>query len=47
MVLSSNVVGYSNDENNFPHKLWLTNAMHKFQDVVKLLQVAHQLLNYL
>ena len=26
MVLSSNVVGDSNDENNFPHKLWLTNA---------------------
>ena len=26
MVLSSNVVGDSNDENNFPHKLWLTTA---------------------
>ena len=26
MVLSSNVVGDSNDENNFPHKLLLTNA---------------------
>ena len=26
LQLSSNVVGDSNDENNFPHKLFLTNA---------------------
>ena len=26
MKLSSNVVGHSNDENNFPHKLLLTNT---------------------
>ena len=26
LKLSSNVVGNSNDENNFPHKLLLTNA---------------------
>ena len=28
LKLSSNVVGDSNDEDNFPHKLFLTN--HKF-----------------
>ena len=26
LKISLNVVGYSNDENNFPHKLLLTNA---------------------
>ena len=26
MTISSNFVGDSNDENSFPHKLWLTNA---------------------
>ena len=26
LKLSSNVVGDSNDENNFPHKLFLTNT---------------------
>ena len=26
LKLSSNVVGHSNNENNFPHKLFLTNT---------------------
>ena len=26
MIITWNVVGYSNDENNFPHKLLLTNT---------------------
>ena len=26
LKLSSNVIGHSNDENNFPHKLLLTNT---------------------
>ena len=25
LILSSNIVGFSNDETNFPHKLFLTN----------------------
>ena len=36
LKLSSNVVGGSNDENNFPHKLLLTNT-HIFQGFIKLL----------
>ena len=39
--LSSNVVGDSNDENNFPRKLLLTNT--KFRSFVKLLQIISQL----
>ena len=35
--LSSGIIGDSNDENNFPRKLfWL---IHKFQSFVKLLQM--------
>ena len=29
LKISSNVVGDSNDENNFPHKLFLTNTIFK------------------
>ena len=39
--LSSNVVGDSNDENNFPRKLLLTYT--KFRSFVKLLQIISQL----
>ena len=39
--LSSNVVRDSNDENNFPCKLLLTNT--KFRSFVKLLQIISQL----
>ena len=39
--LSSNVVGDSNDENNFPRKLLLTNT--KFRSFVKFLQIISQL----
>ena len=35
---SSNIVGDSNDENNFLHKLSLTNPALKFWSSVKLLQ---------
>ena len=43
--LSSNVAGDSNDEDNFPHKLLLTN--HKFWGFVIFLQVIPQLIkNY-
>ena len=41
LKLSSNVVGDTNDENNFLHKLLLTNT--KFQRFVKLLQIIPQL----
>ena len=37
--LSSNIVGYSNDENNFLHKLLLTNTQ-----VSKLFQIIPQLI---
>ena len=40
LKLSSNVVGDSNNENNFSHKLLLT----KFRGFVKLLQIVHQLI---
>ena len=40
--LSSKLIGNSNDETNFPHKLLLT--VHKFQRFVKLLQMFHQLI---
>ena len=36
LKLSSNVVGYSNDENNFPHKLLLT-GLPLMKNVLKLL----------
>ena len=36
---SSNLIGNSNDENNFPYK-----QTHKFQKVVNLLQMVHQLI---
>ena len=36
--LSSNLIGNSNDETNFPHKLSLSNTQ------VKLLQMVHQLI---
>ena len=36
--LSSNLIGNSNDETNFPHKLSLSNTE------VKLLQMVHQLI---
>ena len=41
LKLSSNVVGDSNDGNNFPPKLLL---IHKFQGFVKLLQMVYQLI---
>ena len=45
LKLSSNFAGDSNDENNFPHKLLLTNA--KVSRLRKLLQVIPQLIiNY-
>ena len=37
--LSSNMIGYSNDETNFSHKLFLTN-----RQVVNFLQIIHQLI---
>ena len=39
LKISSNVVGDSNDENNFPHHFSLTNT-----PVLKLLQMVHQLI---
>ena len=36
---SSNLIGNSNDETNFPHK-----QTHTFQKVVKLLQMVYQLI---
>ena len=43
LKLSAKVAGNSNDENNFSHKLLLTNT-HKFQSCVKLLQLIPQLI---
>ena len=40
----SNVIGDSNEENNFQHKLLLTNTRKKFQSLLKLLQVIPQLI---
>ena len=40
LKISSNIVGDSNDENNFPHRLLLT----KFQSFIKLLQIIPQLI---
>ena len=40
LKLSSNVTGGSNDANNFPHKLLLTNT--KVLKLVNLLQMVHQ-----
>ena len=51
LTLSSNMIGNSDDEANFPHKLLLTNS--KLQIFVKLLLTTYQLmlncqkLNYL
>ena len=42
MKSSSNVVGDSSDESNFPHKLLLTNK--KFQSFVKLSQMIQQVI---
>ena len=42
LKLSSNVIGDSNVENNFPDKLLLTNT--QVQSFVKLLQIISQLL---
>ena len=42
LKISSNVVGDSNDKNNFPHKLLLTNT--QVGGFVKLLQIVHQLI---
>ena len=39
--LSSNAVGESNDESNFPYKLLWTNTFQKF---ATLLQMVHQLI---
>ena len=41
LKVSSNVAG---DENNFPYKLSLINVIHKFQRLIKLLQMVHQLI---
>ena len=35
LILSSNVVGDSNDENNFPYKLLLTNTQVRYKQVCK------------
>ena len=43
LKISSNVVGDTNDENNFLHKLLLTNTRFKFRGFVKLSQILHQL----
>ena len=43
LIFSSNVVSDSNDENNFLHKLLLTNTQ-VFQRLVKLLQMVHHLI---
>ena len=40
--LSSNMIGNSNDESNFSHKLLLTNS--KFQVFVRLFVIIHQLI---
>ena len=40
--LSSNMIGDSNDESNFSHKLLLTNS--KFQVFVRLFVIIHQLI---
>ena len=42
--LLPNLIGSSNDETNFPHKLILTKKLVKFQKFVKLLQMVHQLI---
>ena len=42
LKISSSVVGDSNDENNFPHKLLL--LIHKFQSFIKLLHIIPQLI---
>ena len=43
--ISSDLVGDTNDENNFPHKLLLTNTLNtKFRGFVKLLQIIHKLI---
>ena len=42
LKLSSNVVGDSNDENNFPHKFLLTNT--QLSRFIKLLQIIPQLI---
>ena len=39
--LSSNVIGDSNDEINFPYKLLL---MYKFRGFLKLLRIIHKLI---
>ena len=45
LKISSNAVGDSSDENNFPHKLLLTNCkVSKFQSFVKLFQIIYQLI---
>ena len=42
LKISSNVVGESNDENNFPHNCY--KLIDKFQSSLKLLQMVHQLI---
>ena len=42
LKISSNIADDSNNENNFLHKLLLTNT--QFQSFVKLLQTDHQLI---
>ena len=42
LKISYNVIGHSNDENNFPHKLLLTNT--EVSRFVKLFQVILQLI---
>ena len=42
LKILSNVVGDSNDENDFPHKLSLTNT--QVQSFINLLQITHQLI---
>ena len=39
MKLSSNIIGHSNDENNFPHKVLLTNT--KFSRLHKAFSTAN------
>ena len=42
--ISSDLIGNSNEETNFPHKLSLTNTQVLKICIVKLFQLAHQLI---
>ena len=42
--LSSDIIGNSDDETNFPHRLLLTNRLDNLQLFVRLLLTTHQLI---